>query len=166
MKLRMMSLLSILLVLSVKSLEISAKDYYELRVMVNAIPPDPYAPHLLPYALENKLDSVVFRLSQVPVVQDIFNVDRDTLAEKFEPVEMLENAGNEEELNNLLLHASPIVKVYAYRTLLINEMNMNCDYELLLLEDTTCVGYLTSDRVVNSTVKDLVQNDLRMYRGF
>jgi hypothetical protein len=162
----MMSLLSILLVLSVKSLEISAKDYYELRVMVNAIPPDPYAPHLLPYALENKLDSVVFRLSQVPVVQDIFNVDRDTLAEKFEPVEMLENAGNEEELNNLLLHASPIVKVYAYRTLLINEMNMNCDYELLLLEDTTCVGYLTSDRVVNSTVKDLVQNDLRMYRGF
>lgn len=166
MKLRMMSLLSILLVLSVKSLEISAKDYYELRVMVNAIPPDPYAPHLLPYALENKLDSVVFRLSQVPVVQDIFNVDRDTLAEKFEPVEMLENSGNEEELNNLLLHASPIVKVYAYRTLLINEMNMNCDYELLLLEDTTCVGYLTSDRVVNSTVKDLVQNDLRMYRGF
>ena len=161
-----MSLLSIILVLSVKSLEISAKDYYELRVMVNAIPPDPYAPHLLPYALENKLDSVVFRLSQAPLVTDIFTIDNDTLSEKFEAVEMLSSAANEEELNNLLLHKSPIVKVYAYRTLLINEMNMNCDYELLLLEDTTCVGYLTRDQIVNSTVKELVQNDLRMYRSF
>ena len=166
MKLRMMSLLSIILVLSVKSLEISAKDYYELRVMVNAIPPDPYAPHLLPYALENKLDSVVFYLSQAPLVIDIFTTDNDTLSKKFEAVEMLSSAASEEELNNLLLHKSPIVKVYAYRTLLVNQMNMNCDYELLLLEDTTCVGYLTRNEIVNSTVKDLVQNDLRMYRNF
>ena len=166
MKLRMMSLLSIILVLSVKSLEISAKDYYELRVMVNAIPPDPYAPHLLPYALENKLDSVVFRISQVPVVYDIFAMDNDSVNEKFQAIEMLEQAATEDELNNLLLHKSPIVKLYAYRTLLINEMNMNCDYELLLLEDTTCVGFLTRNEIVNSTVKELVQNDLRRFRSF
>ncbi len=166
MKFRMMSLLSIILVLSVKSLEISAKDYYELRVMVNAIPPDPYAPHLLPYALENKLDSIVFRISQAPVVSDMYGMANDSVTQEPNAFKLLQTTATEQELNELMLHDSPVVKVYAYRAILFNEMNMNCEYELSLLEDTTCVGYLTKNQIINSTVKDLVQNDLLRFGNF
>ena len=49
MKFRMLSLLSIILVLTIKSLEISAKDYHELRVLARAIPPSPYVPSIVPF---------------------------------------------------------------------------------------------------------------------
>ena len=56
-----------------------------------------------------------------------------------------------------MLHESPVVKVYAHRALTVNAMNMNCDYELSLIEDTTYVDWLTEDMLVNTTVSDLIQ---------
>lgn len=160
----MLSLLSIILALTIKSMEISAKDYYDLRVAVNAIPSDPYAPHLFPYALEDKLDSIVFRISQASIVINPFEPNIDNQSENFAFFNDLKATATEQELNALLMHTSSAVKIYAYRALLMNNMNMNCDYELALLSDTSCVSFYTENSVITSTVQELVQNDFNVFR--
>ena len=164
MKFKMLSLLSIILALTIKSMEISAKDYYELRVAVNAIPPDPYAPHLFPHPLENKLDSIVYRIAQSSFVIDPFATNIESDSENLAFFNDLKNTASEQELNALMMHISPAVKIYAYRSLLINNMNMNCDYELALLEDTSCVNLLTNKEIIPSTVKELVQSDFNVFK--
>jgi len=164
MKHRMLSLLSIILALSIKSLEISAKDYNELRAFMRAIPADQYAPHLMPYALENKLDSVVYQLALSNTVRD-FQVDvADTSSTEFYGFKDLQTVATEKDLNSLLAHPSPVVKVYAYRALVVNNMNMNCDLELALLEDTACVDWSSNDEINETTVKDLIQKDLLEFK--
>ena len=164
MKLRMLSLLSIILVFGIKSMDISAKDYHEFRVMVNAIPEGPYIPTLIPLALENRLDSVVFELSQASAVKEMYIGINDTLTPEYHIFQELQSIATEEELNELLTHDSPIVKIYSYRALIVNDMNMNCDYELALLEDTTCIDLFAGNEVTNTTVKEMVQLDLYSYK--
>lgn len=157
MKYRMLSLLSIILVISVKSLDISAKDYHELRVMVRAIPPDPYAPQIVPFILENELDSIVFRLAQAPGIKEMYLGTNDSITSEFRAYEKLKELATEKELNELLVHNSPIVKVYAYRALLVNEMNMDCDVQSSLLLDTTCLEWYMNNTPTYTTVGELIQ---------
>ena len=153
MKLRMLSLLSVILALTIKSLEISAKDYHELRVLARAIP----GPSLTPYDLATELDSVVYQLAQANSVKEMYVGENDTMTSEYSAYEKLKMIATEQELNKLLLHESPIVKVYAYRALVVNEMNMDCDVELALLEDTTCIDWYSEDVLTNTTVKEMIQ---------
>lgn len=153
MKLRMLSLLSVILALTIKSLEISAKDYHELRVLARAIP----GPSLTPYDLTTELDSVVYQLAQANSVKEMYVGENDTITSEYSAYEKLKMIGTEQELNKLLLHESPIVKVYAYRALVVNEMNMDCDVELALLQDTTCIDWYSEDVLTNTTVKEMIQ---------
>ena len=59
MKFRMLSLRSIILVLTIKSLEISAKGYHELSILARAIPPSPYIPSIVPFENISELDSII-----------------------------------------------------------------------------------------------------------
>lgn len=154
MKFRMLSILSIVLVLMIKSLDISAKDYNNFRFLVNAIPADP---SMIPFPLETQLDSVVYTLAQANSVLDAENPEFD-LTSSFEAYEKLKLVATEAELNELMLHESPVVRVYAYRALVVNALNMNCDYESQLLLDSTCVDWVENGKVVNTTVSDLVQH--------
>lgn len=157
MKFRMLSLLSIILVLTIKSLEISAKDYHELRVLARAIPPSPYVPSIVPFEDFSELDSVVLQLAEANAIKEMYVGLNDSITQEYTAYEKLKSIATEEELNELLLHESPVVKVYAYRALVVNEMNMNCDVELALLEDTTCVDWYSDELVTNTTVKDMIQ---------
>lgn len=154
MKFRMLSVLSIVLVLMVKSMDISARDYTNLRILANAIPVDPL---LFPYPLETQFDTVVYQLAQSDGFMERFNGESDTVAPTFEAYEKLKTIATEEQLNELLLHESPVVKVYAYRALIVNQMNMNCEYELDLLEDSTCIDWFADNQLTSTTVADLVQ---------
>lgn len=157
MKYRMLSLLSIILVISVKSLEISAKDYHELRVMARAIPPDPYAPQIVPFILENELDSVVYQLAQAPGIKEMYLGTNDSITSEFLAYEKLKGLATEKELNALLIHNSPVVKVYAYRALIVNDMNMDCDIESSLFVDTTCLDWYMDEIPTATTVGELIQ---------
>ncbi|MEJ6583459.1 MAG: hypothetical protein QNL61_04690 [Crocinitomicaceae bacterium] len=164
MKFKMLSLLSIILVLTVKSMEISAKDYNEFRVLIHAIPSNPSNKILLAYRYENKLDSIVFHINQTSTVTAVFEPKTDeTIDNTFIFNELLQNA-NENELNALLTHQSASVKVYAFRALLINDMNVNNDFELALLTDTSCVNLISKSQIIPSTVQEIVKNDLRVYK--
>ena len=138
-------------------MEISAKDYHELRVMVNAIPPSPYAPQIVPLILENELDSVVYQLAKAEGIKERFVGQNDTITNEFIAYEKLKELATEEDLNDLLLHESPIVKVYAYRALTVNEMDMNCDVETALFVDTTCLDWYLDETPTASTVGEMIQ---------
>lgn len=153
MKLRMLSVLSIVVVLMIKSMDISAKDYYNLRLFVNAIPSDP---SLVPFPLETQLDSVVYQLAISEGVAERYVGEDNTSSEVFAAYERLKAVASEEELNELLLHESPIVRIYAYRALVVNEMSMNNDYVELLIQDSTCVDYFIESTAMNTTVADMV----------
>lgn len=155
MKFRMLSVLSIVLVLMVKSLDISAKDYNNFRYYVYSIPTDP---SLVPFPMETQLDSVVFTLAQANSILETEHPEFDPTA-SFEAYEKLKLVASEEELNELMLHESPIVRVYAYRALVVNSMNMNCDYEGQLLLDSTCVDWVENGVILNTTVSNLVQHN-------
>ena len=157
MKCRMLSVLSIILVLSIKSMEISAKDYHELRIMVRAIPPDPYAPQLVPFILENKLDTLINQLAQTPGVKEMYLGTNNTITKEFQAYEKLRGLASEEELNELLTHSSPIVNVYAYRALIVNQMTMDCYVESTLFLDTTCLEWYMNEIPTSTTVGELIQ---------
>jgi len=161
MKFRMLSLLSIILALTVKSMEISAKDYNELRVFVNAIP-STTTENFMAYRLENKLDSIVFHIIQTSTVTDVFESNTNSLESDNSFTELIKIA-SENELNALLAHQSAPVKVYAYRALISQSMNVNSDFELALFSDTSCVNRVSGDKIIPSTVRDVVENDLRIF---
>jgi len=163
MKFRMLSLLSIILALTVKSMEISAKDYNELRVFVNAIP-STTTQNLMAYRLENKLDSVVFHIIQTSTVSDVFEPTTEQTFENNTSFDELIKSANENELNALLMHQSAPVKIYAFRALLAQSMNVNSDFELALLNDTSCVNLISRDQIIPTTVKEIVENDIRIYK--
>jgi hypothetical protein len=163
MKFRMLSLLSIILALTVKSMEISAKDYNEFRVFVNAIPSTP-TQNLLAYRLENKLDSIVFHIIQTSTVSDVFEPNTEQTIENNTSFDELIKSANENELNALLMHQSAPVKVYAYRALLVQSMNVNSDFEQALLNDTSCVNLISKKQIIPTTVKEIVENDIRIYK--
>ncbi len=160
MKLRMLSLLSIILALGIRSMDISAKEYHALRVLTHAIPEGPYIPTPMPLALENRLDSLVFHLSHYSVVKDVYININDSITPEHSIFEELQTVASEDELNELINHPSPIVRIYAYRALIVNDMNLNCDYELNLLSDTTCIDFYAGNEVLSSTVQEMVQRDL------
>lgn len=160
MKLRMLSVLSIVIALGIKSMNISAKDYHEFRILANAIPESPYIPTPLPIALDTQLDSIVYTLSQASAVKDMYININDSLTPQFEIFQELQFAASEDELNELLLHESPVVRVYSYRALIVNDMNLNCDYEMAIMEDTTCIDLFAGSELTNTTVKEQIQRDL------
>ena len=159
----MLSLLSIILALTVKSMEISAKDYNELRVFVNAIP-STTTQNFMAYRLENKLDSVVFHIIQTSTVTDVFEPNTDLSSDNYSSFNELKKSANENELNALLSHQSAPVKVYAYRALLSQSMNVNSDFEIALLNDTSCVNLLSNNKLISSTVMEIAENDYRIYK--
>jgi len=160
MKLRMLSLLSIILALGIRSMDISAKEYHALRVLTHAIPEGPYIPTPMPIALENRLDSLVFHLSHFSVVKDVFININDSITPEYSIFEEMQEIASESELNELINHESPVVRIYAYRSIITNDMNLNCDYELNLLSDTTCIDFYAGSEIVSSTVQEMVQRDL------
>ena len=154
MKLRMLSVLSIVLVLMIKSMDISAKDYNNFRFLVYSIPSDP---SLVPFPMETQLDTLVYTLAQANSILETEHPEYDPF-ETFAAYEKMKIIATEAELNELMVHESPIVRVYAYRALVVNAWNMNCDYETLLLQDSSCVDWVENGAIVNTTVADLVQH--------
>lgn len=153
MKLRMMSVVSIVIVLLIKSMGISAQDYNNLRILANAIPD----PALMTYPLETELDSVVYQLAQANGVMERYvGGSTETVADTYASYQRLKMLASEAELNELLQHNSPIVKVYAYRALVTNDMALNTEYAEELQNDSTCIDWLNGDEVTSTTVAEMI----------
>lgn len=157
MKYRMLSLFSIILAISIKSIEISAKDYHKLRVLVRAIPPNPYSPQIIPLTFNNEVDSIVFELTQAQGIKEMYLGSNDSITNEFSAYQKLKSLATEKELNTLLKHKSPIVRVYAYRALSINEMDIDYTIEASLFNDTTCLEWYIDEIPTTTSVGEIIQ---------
>lgn len=156
MKFRLLSLLSVVLVLSIKAYETTA---HELREERNRS--DVYQPDLLfidgeQFNPVTPIDSLVQILTDSEAVKERQVGFSGSTPMEYRAFEELTNIGTESELNGLLTHYSPVVRVYAYRALVANEMEIEAAYEETVLRDTASVDWFSGCLLIPSTVSDLV----------
>ena len=158
MKVHLLSLLSVVLVLSVKAYEISAHEQNSERrvsvfqqdiTLINSEIVNPIS----------SFDSLVLILSESTTVKERQVGFSGATPKEFRAYEELQDIASEEELNGLLTHYSPIVRVYAYRALVTNEMEIDASYEESILRDTTEVDWFSGCILRPSKVQDLASGN-------
>lgn len=158
MKVNLLSLLSVVLVLSLKAAEISAREEnQEKRVEV-------YHPALAfldadeyHYSESASLDSLINTLGRSNTVKEQYVGFAGLTPNEYILYEKMKSTASEYELNNLMKHYSPVVRVYAYRALIDNEMEINASNENFLYEDTTSVNWFSGCIYKTSTVQQIVE---------
>lgn len=155
MKVRLLSLLSVVLVLSIKAYETTAREATE-EDGLEIYQPDISFLDGEQFNPISKVDSLVRLLSESSTVKERHVGFAAVTPKEYQLFELLTLEGTQEELNGLLTHFSPVVRVYAYRALLANEMEISLDYETMMYKDTTSVQWFSGCFLMTSTVKDLV----------
>lgn len=158
MKTNLLSLLSVVLVLSLKAYEIAAREEnQEMRSEV-------YHPALefldgreYHYSESASLDSLINHLGRTTTIKERYVGFAGTTPHEYLLFEKLKATASEDELNTLMKHYSPVVRVYAYRALIANEMEVNMNYEIMLFEDTTAVDWFSGCIYRTSTVQAIVE---------
>ncbi len=155
MKVRLLSLVSVVLVLSIKAYETKARESNDARRMA-IFEPESDLVDGNQFMFISPLDSLVAILSESKAVKEQHVGFAGITPKEYRAFETLKETAEQEELNNLLTHHSPIVRVYAYRALYANEMEINVDYETALMNDTTAVDWFSGCVLMPSSVQDLV----------
>lgn len=91
-------------------------------------------------------------------VQLKFNGSANFPNETFENYERLEKVSTKEELNQLLSHDSPVVRIYAHKALANNNMEMNKVQLQTLLNDSSEVIIVDGLSIRETRVMDEVSN--------
>ncbi len=158
MKVNLLSLLSIILVLSLKAYEISARD--ENRENQS----EAYHPALAfldseeyHYSESASLDSLINHLGRSNIVKERYVGFAGITPNEYLLFQKLKESASQDELNDLMKHYSPVVRIYAYRALIANEMEVNMSYENMLYEDTTSVNWFSGCIFRASTVQQIVE---------
>ncbi|MCJ8290478.1 MAG: hypothetical protein HRT58_12495 [Crocinitomicaceae bacterium] len=158
MKVNLLSLLSVVLVLSVKAYEISAREEIQERRS------EVYHPALAfldieeyHYSESETLDSLINVLGRSNTIKERYVGFSGSTPSEYIMFEKLKESASQHELNNLMKHYSPVVRVYAYRALIANEMEVNANYENFLYEDTTSVNWFSGCIYKLSTVQQIVE---------
>lgn len=158
MKVHLLSLLSVVLVLSLKAAEISAREenqenrreaYHPALAFLDA---EEYH-----YSESASLDSLINTLGRSNTIKEQYVGFAGLTPNEYVLYEQMKEAATEYELNSLMKHYSPVVRVYAYRALIDNEMEINASYENFLYEDTTTVNWFSGCIYKTSTVQQIVE---------
>lgn len=158
MKVNLLSLLSVVLVLSLKAYEISAREEMQERRT------EVYHPALAfldvdeyHYSESASLDSLINELGRSNTIKEQYVGFAGLTPNEYVLFEKLKSSASQYELNNLMKHYSPVVRVYAYRALIANEMEINASFENQLYEDTTSVNWFSGCIYKPSTVQQIVE---------
>jgi len=161
MKFRLLTLFSIIIALVVKTYALNSRD---------GVIDDEDAQLLATWQLKNHEDSVHHEKHVLRIVDVLAKSDRITeeytgagaliKCKTYSEYSKLRLAANEEELNNLLLHDSPIIRVYAHRAMMERHFQPNADLVAQIANDSTAITWLNGDIVVQTTVMDLVSSNM------
>ncbi len=155
MKVRLLSLLSVVLVLSIKAYETAARESNN-QDQIDVYQPDISFLDGDQFNPISKVDSIVRILSKATTVKERHVGFAGITPQEYQLFEGLIAEGTLEELNGLLTHYSPVVRVYAYRALLANGMEININYEATMFKDTTAVDWFSGVFLTRSSVQELV----------
>lgn len=161
MKFRLLTLFSIIVALVVKTYALNSRD---------GVIDDDDAQLLATWQLKNREDSMHHEKHVLRIVDVLAKSDRVTeeftgagsliKCKTYSEYSKLRLVANEEELNNLLLHDSPIIRVYAHRAMMERRLQPNEDLVAQIANDSTAITWLNGDIVVQTTVMDLVSSNM------
>ena len=160
MKVHLLSLLSVVLVLSLKAYEISAREENEQNSVEASHPAlafldaDAREYH---YSQSASLDSIINVLARSSTLKERYVGFSGITPKEYLMFEKMKELGTQDELNTLMKHYSPVVRIYAYRALIANEMEVNVNIENVLYEDTTSINWFSGCIYKSTTVQELVE---------
>lgn len=158
MKFRLLSLLSVVLVLSIKAYETTAHELNKDR-SVSIYQPDLGFTNDQLLNPVSTIDSLVLIISESNVVKEAQVGLSGATPKEYEAFQHLKEVATKDELNGLLTHYAPSVRVYAYRALVANEMEIEATYQEALLKDTTEVDWFSGCILMPSSVQELVSHN-------
>lgn len=161
----MFSILSILAVVGLNTIDFSAKDYYELQVYAGAIEANPFAPYLIHEPLENRMDSIEFLIAQHERMKEEQEVVIIVDSNEINYLNELNKFATPSELNSCLVHESPLVRFYAYKVLLENDQPINRELEAEMLSDTTNTKLILQEDLIPSIFEGNFHENNRIPEG-
>jgi hypothetical protein len=160
MRFYIMTLVSIIAVLAVKSYTTTAQDTplndVELEVMAD-------------FELLNKQDTIRHRkminrfiqpITQSEVVYGKFKGSGPFTNETYINFERLKRTATQYELNELLLNENPVVRVYAHKALVSNQMEIRSDIAESLVQDSSEVIIIDGFKAQEMMVMDIVSESI------
>jgi hypothetical protein len=163
MKFRLLTLFSVILALVIKTYSLNAKD---------GVIDDEEIELLAQWELINRDDSLRHAQHIELLAEELAQSNRITEAytgvgalipcDTYQRYKRLKRAANADELNRLMLHKSPIIRVYAHRALVERSLSPNPDMMTQIAGDSTEVLWLNGDLLVHTTVMDMVSENLFM----
>lgn len=160
MKYYIMTLVSFVVVLGIKSYTINAQqapvDDVDVELMASS--------QLLTQAdtirHQKMIKRFVVGLEKSEVLYGKFTGPANIPNTVFQDYERIQRVGTKEELNRLMNHDSPIVRLYAQKALLNNNMKMNRTAVEYLVNDTTTVMYHNGLNIKIETVGNIASEQL------
>jgi hypothetical protein len=155
-----MTLVSVVVVLTIKSYTLEAQDKVVNDVDVERMASCKLINHADTLRHEKMINRFVFDLEKSDALYEKYSGSADFPNETYSDFERLKRVATQQELNNLLVHESGIVRVYAHRALMDNNMYVN-KYQLeMLASDTSSIAVIDGLSYSKIEVKDLVSKRL------
>ena len=161
MKFRLLTLFSIILALVIKTYSLSARD---------GVIDDEEVELLAQWELKNADDSLRHQ-QHVGILADELAESKQITEEftgagamvkckTYHSYSRLRKAANEFELNELLTHESPVIRVYAHRAMMERNFSPDPDIVADMAADSTEIEWLNGDVLVHTTVMDMVSSNM------
>jgi hypothetical protein len=157
----MLTLFSIVLALVIKTASLNAKD---------GVIDDEEVELLSQWELKNADDSLRHQHHVDLLAEELAKSEQITeeftgagaliKTDTYHQYARLRKAANETELNDLLAHESPVIRVYAHRAIMERELNPNPEMVAQIASDSTEIAWLNGDILVHTTVMDLVSANM------
>lgn len=155
MKYYIMTLVSIVVVLAIKSYTINAQDKPVNDSQVELMASGDLLNQADTVRHQKMINRFLSKLETSEKLNERYTGAANFPNQVFENYERIERVGTKEELNELLLHESPIVRIYAHRALAANQMEMDKVAMELLVNDTTLVFQHDGAHLIPVRVMDL-----------
>lgn len=161
MKFKLLTLFSIILALVVKTYSLSARD---------GVIDDEEVALLAQWELKNADDSLRHQqhvgilakelAASNQITEEFTGAGAMVKCKTYYNYARLRTAANEFELNELLTHESPIIRVYAHRAMMERKLNPDPTIVAAMAADSTEVEWLNGDVLVHTTVMDMVSSNM------
>ncbi|MCR9173429.1 MAG: hypothetical protein NXI10_13090 [bacterium] len=161
MKFKLLTLFSIILALVIKTYSLSARDgvidddEVELLAQWELMNADDSLRH------QQHIDILANELAESSQITEEFTgAGAMVKCTTYHRYARLRKAANEFELNELLTHESPVIRVYAHRAMMERNLNPNPDVVAQMAADSTEIEWLNGDVLIHTTVMDMVSSNM------
>jgi hypothetical protein len=161
MKFKLLTLFSIILALVIKTYSLSARD---------GVIDDEEVELLAQWELKNADDSLRHQkhvgilatelAESKQITEEFTGAGAMVKCKTYHHYARLRTAANEFELNELMKHESPIIRVYAHRALMEKHFDADKDLVAAIAADSTEIEWLNGDVLVHTTVMDMVSSNM------